>query len=177
LRYASLSRLSGTRPSGSSGPPRRCQGCFAPSPAPPGSGCPQPHRPAATGRSGGSLTRPGTHSASWRTFTRWNGSATWVAAGSIVSNARRHGPDRSSVAHLILSNHAWSRAASHAQAPAAETARDHVEELPGAHVDDRRRQRLAPPRADPSEQRLVPGRGHRRRRCGRGRRPGRTRTR
>jgi hypothetical protein len=37
-------------PSGSAGPSRRCQSCFPPSPAPPGSGCPQLHQPAATGQ-------------------------------------------------------------------------------------------------------------------------------
>ena len=68
-RYACLSRLPGIGPSGSAGPPRRCQGCFPPFPAPPGSGCPQLHRPAATGRRGGSLTRPRLHGASWRTRT------------------------------------------------------------------------------------------------------------
>ena len=33
--------LAGPRPSGSAGPPRRCRGCLPPSPASPGSGCPQ----------------------------------------------------------------------------------------------------------------------------------------
>src|SRR6266508_276303 len=33
--------LARPRPSGSTGPSRRCQGCFPPSPASPGSGCPQ----------------------------------------------------------------------------------------------------------------------------------------
>ena len=33
--------LAGPAPSGSAGTPRRCQGCFPPSPASPGSGCPQ----------------------------------------------------------------------------------------------------------------------------------------
>jgi hypothetical protein len=37
-------------PSGSTGPPRRCRGCFPPLPASPGSGCPQLHRVAATTR-------------------------------------------------------------------------------------------------------------------------------
>ena len=41
--------LAGPAPSGSAGTSRRCQGCFPPSPASPGSGCPQLHRPAATG--------------------------------------------------------------------------------------------------------------------------------
>lgn len=43
-------------PSGSPDPSRRCRGCLPPSPASPGSGCPQLHRPAATGRR-------------WRSFT------------------------------------------------------------------------------------------------------------
>jgi hypothetical protein len=33
--------LAGPRPSGSTGPSRRCQGCCPPSPVSPGSGCPQ----------------------------------------------------------------------------------------------------------------------------------------
>ena len=48
--------LAGPAPSGSTGTSRLCQGCFPPSPAPPGSGCPQLHRPAATGRRRRSLT-------------------------------------------------------------------------------------------------------------------------
>jgi hypothetical protein len=42
--------LAGPGLSGGANPSRRCRGCFPPSPAPPGSGCPQLHRPAATGR-------------------------------------------------------------------------------------------------------------------------------
>jgi hypothetical protein len=49
-RCACLSRSPGRESSGGTDPPRRCQGCFPPSPAPPGSGCPQLHRPAATDR-------------------------------------------------------------------------------------------------------------------------------
>ena len=41
--------LAGPGPSGGTGPSRRCRGCFPPSPVSPGSGCPQLHRPAATG--------------------------------------------------------------------------------------------------------------------------------
>ena len=62
--------LAGPAPSGSTGTPRRCQGCFPPSPAPPGSGCPQLHRPAATGRRRWSLTSARINSASRR--TGWN---------------------------------------------------------------------------------------------------------
>jgi hypothetical protein len=36
-----LTPLAGPKPSGSTGPSRRCQGCCPPSPASPGSGCPQ----------------------------------------------------------------------------------------------------------------------------------------
>jgi hypothetical protein len=61
--------LAGPAPSGGADASRRCQGCFPPSPAPPGSGCPQLHRAAATARSGGSLTRRRIHGASWRTRT------------------------------------------------------------------------------------------------------------
>jgi hypothetical protein len=46
--YLSLS-LAGPDTSGSAAPSRRCQGCSHPNPAPPGSGCPQLQRPAATG--------------------------------------------------------------------------------------------------------------------------------
>jgi hypothetical protein len=48
--------LAGPAPSGSTGTSRLCQGCFPPSPAPPGSGCPQLHRPATTGQRRRSLT-------------------------------------------------------------------------------------------------------------------------
>lgn len=67
----------------------RCQGCFPPSPAPPGSGCPQLHRTAATARQGGSLTRPRRLGASWRTRTTWNGSATRVASSSRPASPAR----------------------------------------------------------------------------------------
>ena len=40
-RVCLLVLLAGPGPSGSTGPSRRCQGCFPPSPAVPGSGCPQ----------------------------------------------------------------------------------------------------------------------------------------
>ena len=42
------------------------------------------------------------HSSSlwFASFTTWNGSATWTASGSIVSNTTRYGPDRSNVAVL-----------------------------------------------------------------------------
>jgi hypothetical protein len=48
--------LAGPTPSSSTGASRRCWGCFPPSPASPGSGCPQLHRPAATGQRWWSLT-------------------------------------------------------------------------------------------------------------------------
>ena len=43
-------------PSGSTDTSWLCQGCSHPRPAPPGAGCPQLHRPAATGRRRRSLT-------------------------------------------------------------------------------------------------------------------------
>ncbi len=43
-----LVSLAGPAPSGSTGTSRLCQGCFPPSPASPGSGCPQLHPAAAT---------------------------------------------------------------------------------------------------------------------------------
>jgi len=69
LRHASRSRLPGPGRLAVPASSRRCQGCLPPSPAPPGSGCPQPHRAAATARGGGSLTPLRTHGASWRTWT------------------------------------------------------------------------------------------------------------
>ena len=54
-------------PSGSTEPSRLCQGRLPPSPAPPRSGCPQLHRPAATRRRRWSLTPARSISASWRT--------------------------------------------------------------------------------------------------------------
>jgi hypothetical protein len=51
-----LVSLAEPAPSGSTGASRRCRGCLPPSPASPGSGCPQLHRPAATGRRWRSLT-------------------------------------------------------------------------------------------------------------------------
>ena len=61
--------LAGPGPSGSSRPPRRCQSCFPPSPAPPESGCPQLHRPAATGQRRSPFISTRSHGASWRTFS------------------------------------------------------------------------------------------------------------
>ncbi len=58
--------LAGPEPSGSTGPSRRCRGCCPPSPASPGSGCPQLHPPAATGGPRRNLTSTRSHSASWR---------------------------------------------------------------------------------------------------------------
>jgi hypothetical protein len=58
--------LAGPGPSGSTGPSRRCRGCCPPSPAPPGSGCPQLHRAAATTRQTRSLTSSRSDGASWR---------------------------------------------------------------------------------------------------------------
>ena len=54
--------LAGPAPSGSTGSSRRCQGCLPPSPASPGSGCPQLH-PAATTAGGGGLSPPLGHAA------------------------------------------------------------------------------------------------------------------
>ena len=61
--------LAGPGPSGSAGPSRRCQGCFPPSPASPGSGCPQLHRTAATSQRRWPLTTARFKSASWRTVS------------------------------------------------------------------------------------------------------------
>ena len=61
--------LAGPRPSGSTGQSRRCQGRLPPSPASPGSGCPQLPPVAATARRWWSLTSTRFSSASWRTRT------------------------------------------------------------------------------------------------------------
>jgi hypothetical protein len=68
LRLPSL--LAGPGSSGSTDPSRLCQGRLAPSPALPGSGCPQLHRPAATGRKW-VLSSHWVHGASWRTRALW----------------------------------------------------------------------------------------------------------
>ena len=62
-----LTSLDGPAPSGSPGTSRRCRGRLPPSPAFPGSGCPQLHRTAATARRRRSSTSTRLHSASWRT--------------------------------------------------------------------------------------------------------------
>jgi hypothetical protein len=107
--------LAGPGPSGSTGPSRRCQGCFPPSPAPPGSGCPQLHQAAATARRGGSLTRPRTHGASWRTFTTWNGSATCPACGRASVKVFRYGPEKSSTPQATPARYALGWASIHAE--------------------------------------------------------------
>jgi hypothetical protein len=61
-----LVSLAEPAPSGSTGTSRRCQGCFPPSPASPGSGCPQLHPAAATARRWSPSTSTRSHSASWR---------------------------------------------------------------------------------------------------------------
>ena len=72
------------------------------------------------GRGSRSAPAGGTRRASaLASFTTWNGSATWTASGSIVSNTDRYGPGE--IQHRparCASSQAWSRAASHPQAPA-----------------------------------------------------------
>jgi hypothetical protein len=66
-------------PSGGANPARRCRGCFPPFLAPLRSGCPQLHRPAATGRRWSPFISTRSHGASWRTrstFQRWRSSRT-----------------------------------------------------------------------------------------------------
>ena len=69
--------LAGPGPSGSAGPSRRCRGCLPPSPASPGSGCPQLRHAAATAQRRRSLTSARYYSASWRTRSpsQWPGTA------------------------------------------------------------------------------------------------------
>lgn len=62
-----LLMLAGPRPSGSAGLSRRCRGCLLPSPASPGSSCPQLRYAAATAQRRRSFTSARLHSASWRT--------------------------------------------------------------------------------------------------------------
>ena len=59
--------LAGPGPSGSARPSRRCQDCFPPSPASPGSDCPQLPRSAATDRGQGPSIPARICGASWRT--------------------------------------------------------------------------------------------------------------
>jgi hypothetical protein len=61
--------LAGLEPSGSTGPSRRCRGCLPPSPAPPGSGCPQLHQAAATARWRSPHISARSHGASWRSMS------------------------------------------------------------------------------------------------------------
>ena len=62
--------LAGPTPSGSTGPSRLCRGCSHPLRHLPEHGCPQLHRPAATGRRRRSLTSTQIVSASRRTWIR-----------------------------------------------------------------------------------------------------------
>jgi hypothetical protein len=67
--------------SGSTDTPWLCRGRLPPIPAPPGTGCPQLHRPAATGRRRRSLTSTQSTSASRRTGGRTQVISTqWMAA-------------------------------------------------------------------------------------------------
>ena len=68
LTYTFPSSLAGPAPSGSTSTSRRCQGCFPPFPASPGSGCPQLHPAATTARRWRSFTSTRSCSASWRTI-------------------------------------------------------------------------------------------------------------
>jgi hypothetical protein len=61
--------LAGPEPSGSAGPSRRCRGCLPPSPAPPGSGCPQLHQAAATAQRRSPFISARSHGASWRSMS------------------------------------------------------------------------------------------------------------
>jgi hypothetical protein len=67
--------LAGPAPSGSTGHVPALSGLLPPSPPPPGSGCPQLHRPAATGRRRRSLTSTRNDSASLRRVAQPRGAA------------------------------------------------------------------------------------------------------
>ena len=75
--------LAGPGPSGGADPSRRCRGCFRPPRRLPGSGCPQLHQLAATGRWRRSFTSSRFKSASWRSM-----SMTQRRSGSAGSKAR-----------------------------------------------------------------------------------------
>ena len=67
--------LAGPGPSGSAGPSRRCRGCLPPSPAFPGSDCPQLRYAAATAQRRSPSTSARLHGASWRSRSpsQWPG--------------------------------------------------------------------------------------------------------
>ena len=75
-----LNSLAGPRPSGSAGRSRRCQGCFPPSPASPGSGCPQLQHAAATAHRRSPFISARSCSASWRSMSVTHSSFGAVAA-------------------------------------------------------------------------------------------------
>jgi hypothetical protein len=89
--------LAGPGPSGSAGPSRRCQDCFPPSAASPASGCPQLHRPAATGQRRCPFTTTRFGSTSWRSI-----SATHSRLGLVAES--RDPPGRQGAAR---SRRAW----------------------------------------------------------------------
>jgi hypothetical protein len=80
--------LAGPGPSGSTGPSRRCRGCYPPSPAPPGSGCPQLHHAAATTRRTRSFTSSRSDGASWRSTSA---TQSRLGAGAVKSRFTRSG--------------------------------------------------------------------------------------
>lgn len=61
--------LAGPRPSGSTGPSRRCQGCYPPSPVSPGSGCPQLRAARCDEPQAVSFHHRTVQSASWRSMS------------------------------------------------------------------------------------------------------------
>lgn len=61
--------LAGPRPSGSTGPSRRCRGCCPPSPVSPGSGCPQLHVARCDEPQAVSFHHRTVQSASWRSMS------------------------------------------------------------------------------------------------------------
>jgi len=85
-----LALLAEPRPSGSVGPSRRCRGCSPPSPAFPGSGCPQLRQAAATAQRQRSCTSARSLGASWRTQSPWNScrrtcrSSSWRIWASVI---------------------------------------------------------------------------------------------
>ena len=78
-------------PSGSTDTSWLCRGRLPPIPAPPGTGCPQLHRPAATGRRRRSLTSTQSTSASRRTGGRTHALSGPVDRATVADRCRTRG--------------------------------------------------------------------------------------
>jgi hypothetical protein len=92
--------LAGPGPSDGAGPSRRCRGCLPPSPAPPGSDCPQLHQAAATTRGRCPPITARSHGASWRTTSqiqiRFGSQISQSGQGVLTDGVRVGGSGRTS---------------------------------------------------------------------------------